>query len=583
MLEGLLEKSAMCREKGHETEPLDRFCNNCKVSICNRCGETRHTYHTKVSIQQAAEEEKLMLEETVEQVKMQVVNLEMQMKTTTELFTVSKEKIVKARKDVSTKIEELIRVLKEHERIMLTKLDVIEKAQQRDHSTQLEHLQVSVNELKSSVKNCEEVLRKNFCVETLQAEQAEIERCKGVVEAAKKEIYKPCHLRYQTDEDYYKRLTGSAPGKVLVSKTDPLRSFLEFNDSRKSEAGKCTSFDVITIDSDGGKRFQEIDEIKVRVQSPTGMELDLESIYLSRWTYDFRPLCDGEHEITISVNDQPLPGTPGRLHVSPYWYQFAFEFHPRRKAEQLKEPCAVAIDNRTGNWVIADRKKKRVHIFNSYENDLKELGKCEAGLKDPTSVTFTKSGDVIVISAGAMVCFTTSGKFIAQINNENLKVPFSLTTACDGRLVVCDSGDKLVKVLSPDGTELLQAFGAPDCDDSPWEAVCHQDKFFVSYPAARCVKTFNNDGGFLYDIGNENAGKGQLIEPRGLAVDAFGNLIVCDAKNKNLNIFKLGGKFLWRIRDNLLECPWSIAVSPGTKWPLFIIADSVKKSVMVFW
>ena len=215
----------MCREKGHETEPLDQYCNNCKVSICDKCGETRHTHHTKVSIQQAVEEEKLKMEETVEQMKMQIVDLEMQMKTTTELFTVSKEKIAKARKNVWTTVEELIRVLKEHERTMLTELDVIEKAKQRDYSTQREHLQVSVNELKSSVKNCKEVLRKKVCIETLQAQHDEIERCKGVLKELKKEIYKPCHLRYQTDEEYHKRLTGSAPGEVLVSKTDPLRSF----------------------------------------------------------------------------------------------------------------------------------------------------------------------------------------------------------------------------------------------------------------------------------------------------------------------------------------------------------------------
>ena len=105
-------------------------------------------------------------------------------------------------------------------------------------------------------------------------------------------------------------------------------------------------------------------------------------------------------------------------------------------------------------------------------------------LKDPTSVAFTQSGYVMVISTGTMFSFTTSGKFIAQINNRHLKVAFSLTMACDGRMVVCDSGDKSVKVLSPDGTELSQSFSAPDCDDSPWVAVCHHDKFFVSYPTA---------------------------------------------------------------------------------------------------
>ena len=584
MLEGLSENSAMCREKGHETEPLDHYCNNCKVPICDKCGETRHTDHTKVSIQQAAEEEKLMLEETLEQVKMQVIDLEVQMKTTTELFTISKEKIAKARKNVSTTIEELIRVLKEHEKTMLTELDVIEKAQQRDHSTQLEHLQASVNELKSSVKNCEEVLRKNVSVETLQAQQAEIERLKGVLKAPIREIYRPCHLRYQTNKEYRKRLTGFAPGKVLVSKTDPLRSLLEWKGSRETEAGKTKYFDIITIDSDGEKCFQEIDEIKVRVQSPMKMDTDLKSYDRSRWRYcyAFIPSCDGEYEVTASVNDQPLPGTPRRLLVVPYRYPFAFKFQPRGKFSQFKEPCAVAIDNKTRNLAIVDRKKKRVRIFESFENNFKELGQSEA-LKNPSSVAFTQSGSVIVISAGAMICFTTSGKFIAQINNKHVKVPFSLTIACDGRMVVCDLGDKSVKVLSPDGKELLQSFSAPDCDDSPWEAVCHQDKFFVSYPVARCVKTFNNDGNFLYDIGNESACEGQLSEPHGLDVDAFGNLIVCDAENKTLNFFKLEGKFLKGIRNNLLECPWSIAVSPSTGWPFFLIADPVKKSVTVFW
>ena len=43
-----------------------------------------------------------------------------------------------------------------------------------------------------------------------------------------------------------------------------------------------------------------------------------------------------------------------------------------------------------------------------------------------------------------------------------------MTIACDDRMVVCDRGDNAVKVLSPEGTELLQSFRAPDCDGSPY-------------------------------------------------------------------------------------------------------------------
>ena len=89
----LLENSLMCTEKGHETEPLDHYCKYCKVSICDRCGKTRHTQHTKVNIQQATEEEKLKMEETVKQMKMQISELETQITETIKTLAIRKEKI----------------------------------------------------------------------------------------------------------------------------------------------------------------------------------------------------------------------------------------------------------------------------------------------------------------------------------------------------------------------------------------------------------------------------------------------------------------------------------------------------------
>lgn len=568
----------MCKEKGHETEPLDGYCNNCKVSICDRCGETRHIHHTKVNIQQATEEEKLKLEETVEQVKMQIVDLEVEIKTTTELFTVCKEKIAKARKDVGTTVEELIRVLKEHERTILTELDLIEKAQQRDYLTQLEQLQASVRELKGSVRNCEEILHKNVCVETVQAQQAEIERSKGVLTALKLDIYRPCHLCYGADKDYIENLTGKAPGKVLVTKTDPSRSILRWHYERKFRAGKYTPFDIITFDSHGWKcNYQEIDEIKVTVQTPTGMDLDLKytSYCQGTYTYHYRPLCDGEHKVTVLVNSQPLSGSPWTLRASPYEYSSFKLFGTAR----FEEPCAVAIDKRTENLALADRKKQRVQLFSrnlEYLTELGQNGPAAIKLKNITSLAFTHSGDVIVVASGSVICFTISGEFTGCINNKTLNSPFSLTIALDGCMIVCDTGDKSVKVLSPDGTEMLQSFSALDCDNSPWEAVCFQDMFFVSYPTAGCVKTFNNDGDFLYDIGN--GGEGQLSKPRGLAVDVFGNLIVCDEGNKALNVYKLDGTFVKSIKSHLVGCPCSIAVYPSIQPVQMIVSDLEKKS-----
>ena len=68
-------------------------------------------------------------------------------------------------------------------------------------------------------------------------------------------------------------------------------------------------------------------------------------------------------------------------------------------------------------------------------------------------------------------------------------------------MIVCDWADNSVKVLSPDGTELVQSFKGPHSFRSPTSAVYHEDKFFVLYETYG--KVFNNEGLYLYDIGYE--------------------------------------------------------------------------------
>ena len=150
----------MCREKHHENKPLNYYCQNCKVCICDKCGQTRHANHTKVDIKQATEEQKLKMAELVQEIKVEINEHTIQMEKTTKMLKKNGEKIASARNKVLTTVEELIRVLKEHEIAMVTKLDVIENEQQRDYSTQLEHFQISATQLKTSVECCERILEK---------------------------------------------------------------------------------------------------------------------------------------------------------------------------------------------------------------------------------------------------------------------------------------------------------------------------------------------------------------------------------------------------------------------------------------
>ena len=260
--------------------------------------------------------------------------------------------------------------------------------------------------------------------------------------------------------------------------------------------------------------------------------------------------------------------------MKPHQYHAVHSFGSRGSAQgQFDNPFSIAISDKTGSIAVSDFNNDRVQLFSSDGIYLREYG--QKGLDPKTfyglgSVAFNKSGDIIISDCRGIFCFTESGQFIKDISKKHLNNPLHITIADDGRMLVCDLGDSAVKVLSPDGKELMQSFS---CDEVPLVALCHQDMFYIPFGSARCVKVFNNEGGFLYNIGVE--GPGKLNCPLGLAVDKFKNLLVCDGSN--VKVFTLEGKFLNSLKGQQMST--TVAVSNAGQ---VFITDAGKHCVHVF-
>ena len=216
-------------------------------------------------------------------------------------------------------------------------------------------------------------------------------------------------------------------------------------------------------------------------------------------------------------------------------------------------PLDIAVSEKTGTIAVAGIIDNRIQVFSSDGNFLREI----VLNSEPYSLAFTEAGDILACfplrTGKELSLFTEGGQFIRHINHSHLKCPIYLSVGSDGRIITCVLEDKKIKVLSPDGKDLLLSFSAPGSDSHPGCAVYHQDKFFVSYSGAHCVKVFNNAGVYLYDIGSEGSGEGQLSEPCGLAIDQFNHLIVCDRGNKRLQLFTLEGNFVTKVEGQLFE------------------------------
>jgi len=193
-------------------------------------------------------------------------------------------------------------------------------------------------------------------------------------------------------------------------------------------------------------------------------------------------------------------------------------------------------------------------------------------------MAFAIPGDVAVIDRAKITLCTETGHFVRYFLSHT-NDPYSISVSRDGRVIVCDRDDGLVKVLSPNGEALLQSLGADPYEyGSPSFAIHHRDKCFVSYGEEHCVTVFNDDGTFLYDIGAQRDTNEKLNAPLGLAVDKFNNLIVCDSNAGRLQVFTLKGRYVTTITG--FESPQFVAVSKdGHSY----VADRGKECVHVLY
>ena len=578
-VEELMHRPAMCTKKYHENEPLDYYCQDCSICICHKCSIVSHNRHSLVDLQEAAEEQKMQMTQVFARVKEKLVIVESKISEQIELMKKSEDEICAAERKVTKTVQEIIRVAKEHETAVKTKLAEIKVKQQRNYAAEIGNVQLLAAQLKSSVEYGEGIVQRSIGPEILQAGHAVLGRCEELLTTQDIEVCKPQRVVYCANVEAMNILRGLVPGQVFETNTDPSQSTAKGRGLTKAELGTETSFTVTTRDSKGSQCYDEQDQLTVIVCSQKGEEEETKIDDCKNGTYvaRYKPKSVGLHDISVEVNGQPLTGSPWRVQATDRQYKAIHSFGSHgTETGQFKGSVSIAVNKRTGKIAIADYFNRRVQLFDrecKYLRTIGDKGLDSERIKFPLSVEFTTSDEVIVIHGelfkpSKMFLFTEHGDLI-KIISQHLIDPFSVSVRDGGHMIVCDSGDNSVKVLSPDGTGLVQSFKGPHDSDYPASVVYHENKFFVLYHPCYYVKVFNNEGLHLYDICNV---VGSL--KNSLTIDAFNNLIACDNNNSSLHVFSLDGKYINSFNEETVS-PWCVAAFKDNKLLVFDNIDHV--------
>lgn len=594
---------AICKEPFHANELLHYYCKECSVCICHKCGQTRHNQHRKVDIKEAANERKDQRRKVVDRAKSEVFYLEEKVEEQRRLMKASEEEIVATKNKVTGQVQEAIRHLKEHEDEIKTQITELTKMQQKQHLTRLEYLQSRINHLSASIEYDEGVLEKSDCFEMLQAENDAFSLHEENLNLQGIEIYRPAHSYYVWKQESLNVLRHLELGKIVASHTDPSKSWADGKGLKEAKQGSESVFTIFTCDSQGSQCYSAEDEVSVKISISEEKDENSRVFRLSRgegiddckdgsYRVCYKLGTDALCQVTIEVNGRSLNNSPWKVVVIPY----RLEFTRALFKSEFSFPWSIALNEKTGEIAVASYLGSRILLF---DKQLTRSRKIEGGgsrnrvsIGHPISLAFLRNDDLVFTHEfkaheEQMSSYTANGGFIRGFS-KHLVRPLSVfvKTEGDGQVIVCDVGDNTIKVLSPDGTILLQSFSPSKCNDSP-EFVFHKNgTFFASYIRQHCVKVFNNEGVFLYDIGSYGCGEGQLNSPAGLAVDAYNQLIVCDSGNGRVQVFSLTGKFLYTMQAGsapgtacALQKPWFVTVSSDNQ---ILISDTLAWGIFYF-
>lgn len=571
---GEAQGAATCKAKYHDNEPMEFFCEDCRVCICHKCGQTSHNNHRKLDVKEAAEQQKAQMVKFFDRVKAKAGDIQAKMKKQAELMKENEDEMNSVEKKMKESVEDKIRLLNEHRTAMKTKIDEAREAEKNKCAVNMEKFEMLSAELQKSF----ECGLGYADLDILQTKwETVLSRYEELLNAAKKiEVYRPKHVCY----DVSKETLRFALGDVVALDITPLQSPGERDGFNEVQLAGTES-DLTVTTRQAGRKPYDVKEGKVTSKTKRlvkGTRGDFE--YVNSKSHESHRA--GVHDVAVQAICKPLSAVPGCEQVAVHTYKKIRSFEHR----QLREPVSIAVSAKNGNIVIADVVNQCVHLYNpewKYLRPIPDKGTGDGmiGLDMPRSVAFTASGDIIVIHGNnlkTMSVFTECGNFITHIT-EHLSNPRTVSVGKEGNLVVCESFKVTVKILSPDGQHLIQTIRDPYNCDIPEFAFHHQDKVFVSYQRKCCITVFSQDGHLLQKIGCKGTGDGQLKDPQGLTIDRFGNLVVCDTGNNRMHTFSVEGKFLNSFSEGITR-PVSVVVTKNGD--LLVCNDSRPRAVFMF-
>ena len=578
-------KFALCPK--HELE-LNFYCETCDQLVCHYCIMKDHLKHDHDTVKEMATKHRKKLNKIMEPIEKMIEGLSVAHKKVSN----TGDKIGAQTNDIDKEID---RYYEELHRRLLQQRDELKKGlhevcrqKKKEVALQLEQMEHTQAQLQS-IKELNDAMKNGSDQETLLMKKQVIDDVKRISDSYNKLDTQPVQsatMEFVPVEEYKKSIPSF--GHLSLDDICPLNCGIDL--PQYVTKGKV-KFLVVTRDKINHLCHEGGSEVVIKAQSNRGVVTPVEVKDNKDGSYSASFIANqvGEVKLSITIKGQQIKGSPFNIKVHGKYTTIDKPSKVINEGGRMGEPYGIAFA-RDGMWAVTDDSNQCVWIFDGEDKVVRKFGSRGTGngeFCNPRGIVFHANSHLYVTDYGnhRVQKFDINGTYLFQFGtngtaNGRLWCPVGIVLHND-KLYVAEWGNHCISVFQLDG-QLSNIIGSGQLRHPWYIAVSTNDQLLVSNCSHDCisiftvdgnyvrkidiqgtkprtqpvgiatdmygfilvtlfstnsVSIFNEDGVFIHSFGSSGSGHSQFSSPRGIAISPTGDVYICDANNRRIQIF----------------------------------------------
>ena len=587
--ENILKQPTFCPK--HKKKELDLFCRVCKTTICGSCAFIDHEGHAKITLEDAAKEQRLRINRAIESKKGKAQKKVTIIAKLGEYRTQVQEDAARVKSGVQQFSDNLIAAIEAKKNKIVAEVEKKAKQCLKRLGDKRQQMEENMKRNQTEIEKCDKMLKRSTNVQIMQPNEFLDQLFR---EESDQEDTVDLDGENVIDFDFErnKELSNDIHAKrlgFLKIKTNAKESTVEGKGNSEGTVGLLAEIVVITRTIMGKQVYDRKNRVTMKIRNHEGHDCSTKpQIYDNKdgsYKISYFAKETGTCQASVKVNGQHVHGSPFKIEFKSRLFKPVLSFGRKGSAPgKFNLPWGIAVNDKD-EIAVADSENHRIQIFRSDGTHLRSFGRkgnLQGQFNYPHGITFCNDNIIVSDTYNHRIqIFDDQGHYRHQFGekgelNHQLNRPRGLSIDSDGNIIVADWNNKSVKIFTLDG-QFLRRIGEEGSFNHPSHCIQHDNCFIVS--DNHCINVFDKQGKFLYKFGMRGTGDGEFESPRFLSMDKVGHLLVSDTWNGRVQVFKLNREFVTKFGVSGKEKPVSTAILSNGR---IIVTDFDSHRVRVF-